>query len=475
MAQLQRGASATNFDPGMNVFDPSERTTRDYPKRASSCFTRTEDMRDDCEALGQILQNEMESQNHKDREVASLRQDGSTTSVAGAQIKRLATQQDGLEQREAILERPDKKTYGNFKSRVEVKKATAKRKRKPDDTIDEATLAVSRPGAFQDGNEAILGRNSPKTSRPRTTTLSKSNIQHRWQKGVSNGMALLNSMASHLDGSSKIDHKSPYTLSPPGVEPVVSYQRHSNAPLESYHVKNSPQRTTSQRSYRHLDDTARPVYDPSRPTVADSKNFACCDPSVMDGASGVCAVPCGEDCTDQQCNSCEGSQVSCEPCSSPELCYRGCDDPFCLEDVEPGVHLENSCSQYPQSLSPISPEPRYVNPRDLELPCHWQMHGQQCDASMHSLQELNQHVQQHHIQPQAQIACQWQQCGNDVDIDSLQDHLLQHHNPMTGSDAYICLWQGCKYSFASPEELDSESNSKFLSAFLDHNEPFYIA
>ena len=170
-----------------------------------------------------------------------------------------------------------------------------------------------------------------------------------------------------------------------------------------------------------------------------------------------CDVPCDEDCESEDCTSCDGSQTCCEPCSNPEFCSSGdCDDPNCFEATQ-DLCIGDHSPRFPHNFTenPVSPDNSYVNPQHLLLDCHWETSGQQCDASMPSLNSLSQHVLQDHIQPQAILPCQWNHCSNQIEVDDIPTHVWQCHSPAPEAASYVCLWHGCGTSFSSTEELDT--------------------
>ena len=173
--------------------------------------------------------------------------------------------------------------------------------------------------------------------------------------------------------------------------------------------------------------------------------------------SPMCDVPCDGDCDSVECTTCDGSQICCEPCINPDLCFSGdCDDPKCFEEpssICTGHHTPGSF--YRSSMTPATPEESYVNPSDLLLDCHWETSGQQCAASMPSFNSLSEHVLQNHIQPQTVLPCKWNSCSDQIVVDEIPDHVWHYHSPTPKADLYVCLWHGCCQYFSSTEDLDA--------------------
>ena len=190
----------------------------------------------------------------------------------------------------------------------------------------------------------------------------------------------------------------------------------------------------------------------SQPTLPCFEDFSPCDGTVpCEALSAHCSVPCDQDCDSEDCRSCDGSQICCEPCANPEQCASGdCDDPQCLDNPQSTACVAHHTPVF-QSSSP-SYDTGFVNLRDLELDCHWQTSGQQCDASVRSKEELKRHVQQQHILPQAHMPCQWNECFDDIGVDRLKDHVRQYHSPTARADSYFCQWGDCGQTLASEHE-----------------------
>ena len=202
----------------------------------------------------------------------------------------------------------------------------------------------------------------------------------------------------------------------------------------------------------------------SRPTVPDVSDFSSHGTTAKPCLeTTICDEPCGDECENRHCESCDGSPICCEPCDNPELCSSGeCEDPQCLEMPvstceDHHTHTHTPSYSYP-SRTPIASMPAYVNPQQLMLDCQWETSGQQCDASM-PLSTLSQHVLQDHIMPQAVLPCQWNECSNPVEIDDIASHVWQYHSPAPKADSYVCLWHGCRTSFSNTDELDQHMKS----------------
>ena len=196
-----------------------------------------------------------------------------------------------------------------------------------------------------------------------------------------------------------------------------------------------------------------------QPTVTNLCDSDCSQPMTRPLPAGTlpCDVPCDEECESEDCTSCDGSQICCEPCSDPGLCSSvDCDDPKCFEEPQ-DICVDHHTPRFNHSFSdiPASSTNSYVNPQHLLLDCHWETSGRQCEASMPSLNSLSQHVLQDHIQPQAILPCQWNHCSNQIEVDEIPTHVWECHSPAPESASYVCLWHGCGTAFSSTEELDT--------------------
>lgn len=193
---------------------------------------------------------------------------------------------------------------------------------------------------------------------------------------------------------------------------------------------------------------------------SQSEKVVCSQPGCLTDAMALehlsvndcCDLPCGDACDSDDCSSCDGSSECFESCDNPDLCHSGhCDDPTCYDMPDSTCEGHHpSPFVFDSVQSPCS----YVDPRHLTLNCHWETSGKHCEASMPSPNTLSQHILQDHIQPQASLPCQWVDCGDRVDADDIPSHVWQCHSPVPHTDLYVCLWHGCRVSFATTEELD---------------------
>ena len=141
---------------------------------------------------------------------------------------------------------------------------------------------------------------------------------------------------------------------------------------------------------------------------------------------------CASECTAKSCPSC----LSCE-----QSCYLPCENP---EECSSELCRNQSCV--------CSPQPNYTG-HDTPIfdQCEWVGNGENCTATVHSLRQTVQHVNENHIKPQTQVTCEWDDCGISTDVHRLPNHLWTDHEPAN----YVCLWQHCEQAFSTHEELDA--------------------
>lgn len=168
---------------------------------------------------------------------------------------------------------------------------------------------------------------------------------------------------------------------------------------------------------------------------------------------------CENDCSIPGCDRCTTPSVhdseacSLEACLNPDGCesVECCREEACIRPSDLTIHPGSSTGDHLALQQHDFPD--FLNydttdPNDL-IPCQWLETDHQCTVSAQSIDALSQHVFQNHIEQQALLPCEWGQCDQTVESQQLVEHVSQKHHP----DQYVCLWQGCGYSFSSDEEL----------------------
>ena len=175
-----------------------------------------------------------------------------------------------------------------------------------------------------------------------------------------------------------------------------------------------------------------------------------CNPSVPD--SGICSL--------SQCNN-------FEECTSEECCRESA----CLDhisiltsrrqsiDFRPeGQYDSSSQNQFANDdviFSAYDFGPGFDNIDDHSVQCHWLLPDQECAITAPTKDALSQHVLHDHIQTETSLMCGWSDCEEQVNVQQLADHLWHSHHPeQSVPDSYICLWHGCKETFADDAQLE---------------------
>ena len=167
---------------------------------------------------------------------------------------------------------------------------------------------------------------------------------------------------------------------------------------------------------------------------------------------------CKEVCTDPACNIWDATSIhdsdtcSLGSCLSPEVCEssRCCREETCIRQSDDEYQCGPSCLKddrlEPDEFADFIDYD--LESTDQPIPCQWLETDQQCPVSA-SPAALSLHVTKDHIDPNAWLPCGWSHCDQTVESQHILEHVSQDHRP----DQYVCLWQGCGYSFSSGEEL----------------------
>ena len=145
---------------------------------------------------------------------------------------------------------------------------------------------------------------------------------------------------------------------------------------------------------------------------------------------------------------------SFEACLNPEQCDQVdcCSDEACIHPTGSDTRNasdsgdSNDLDQHQDDFADFL-NYNTIN-SNVSMPCQWLETDHQCSVSAPPA-ALSQHVFKDHIEQNALLPCGWAQCDQTIDSQQLLQHVVQTHQP----DKYVCLWQGCGFSFSSDEEL----------------------
>lgn len=214
-------------------------------------------------------------------------------------------------------------------------------------------------------------------------------------------------------------------------------------------------------------------------TVEEREMRACrqgawCEELAMDCAEDVC---CASNCLADSCPTCQSSCY--EPCMNPEDCSSAtCREPDCC--VSPVLCCADhyipmdSPLGFAEAKDDMNPIIGLNVDSDLTFTgpghCDWLGNGENCEASLTSLNQCVQHITENHIKNQSQVECQWNNCGLETDVRNLSQHLWSDHRPAPqdlvkspdqghswpkeACASYVCLWLDCEQSFPTHEQLD---------------------
>ncbi|KAI9738689.1 MAG: zinc-finger protein [Cirrosporium novae-zelandiae] len=91
--------------------------------------------------------------------------------------------------------------------------------------------------------------------------------------------------------------------------------------------------------------------------------------------------------------------------------------------------------------------------------CQWMNNGAPCDQKLSNFPELEEHIFQTHIDPQALQVCEWQGCNDQFNLLDPSDHLYAKHRlELSGSADLSCQWAGeggCSAQFNYTQDLFS--------------------
>lgn len=240
---------------------------------------------------------------------------------------------------------------------------------------------------------------------------------------------------------------SPTTLDPGKLQSGPA----NRTPTSPINVYNNPTADNLGLSFTH----------PSNPKNSfNMKNDGFTEANIAKNESGFNSVQsCTGDCSEKGCLSCNGSNWCYAPCLNPTECSSGnCTDVSCCNTPQP------ECTKHhtPEARQPVGftlPETlqdQQKAPTEAAIDCRWLLDDKECNISLPTVDQMDQHIVQDHIQPQSQLKCEWNDCNAPMDVHQMPEHLWHVHNP----ESYVCLWQNCAaQSFSTHQELDDHIKS----------------
>lgn len=197
--------------------------------------------------------------------------------------------------------------------------------------------------------------------------------------------------------------------------------------------------------------------------------------SQMDDPHGDCldTSTCSSQCSADSCggNSClalgcdrctmqsirDTEACSLDACLNPNECdsVECCREEACIHPSDvalPRPSLAGNATDYYQDE--FDDFINYNTEPNESMHCQWLETDHQCPVSA-TPAALSQHVFEAHIEQHTLLPCGWDQCDETVESQGLFEHVSQQHHP----DEYVCLWQGCGYTFFSDDELATHMSS----------------
>ena len=229
---------------------------------------------------------------------------------------------------------------------------------------------------------------------------------------------------------------------------------------------------------RRDDSTSLSHHSSFGPTYQPFSKFAGHDlpttPYTTPFTSSVSSAPsCNDVCTDPTCNAWDTCSIhqsdtcTLKSCLSSDLCESSacCREEECIRESETDFECGHSCLNDERLESDDFSDLLNYDLENINepMPCQWLETAPQCPVSA-SPAALSLHVTKGHIDPNAWLPCGWNQCEQTVDSQHIVEHVSQEHRP----DQYVCLWQGCGWSFSSGEELSNHMSTMHTTKWDCH-------